>query len=139
MKSLRIQYHDKGPDSLGRRRFTLFWEDPDGIFRPEAHPDDGQPVGYRRAQCFHADPGRFEAKLVNMKNYTESTTRYRYAYLANLPQEDAAPDHPLYASNPGAFLTVVTEGDEDVPTGAVIAYDDNGPWARVFLPSTGLS
>lgn len=51
----RRYYSDTGPDALGRRRFTLLWEDPRGVFRPEIH-FDGQPVGYRRGQCFHAVP-----------------------------------------------------------------------------------
>ncbi|HHH30697.1 MAG TPA: hypothetical protein ENK57_20465 [Polyangiaceae bacterium] len=54
-----IEYHDAGPDSLGRRRFTLFWTDTGGIFRPQPHPEDGEPVGYRRAQCFFADPNEY--------------------------------------------------------------------------------
>ena len=58
-----IEYHDEGPDRLGRRSFALFWEDPAGIFRPELHPDDGKPVGYRRVQEFFCDPSGFDPSL----------------------------------------------------------------------------
>ena len=51
-----ITYLDAGPDSQGRRFFVVDWEDPGGIFRPEPHPADGEPVGYRRGQVFHTDP-----------------------------------------------------------------------------------
>jgi len=60
-----IEYYDHGPDTLGRRRFTLYWTSRGGVFRPDPSVDDGQPVGYRRAQCFFCDPSRFaDAKLV---------------------------------------------------------------------------
>lgn len=52
---LAIQFHDRGPDALGRRQFTLTWTEPDGVYRKELGKD-GQPVGYRRGQVFHADP-----------------------------------------------------------------------------------
>jgi hypothetical protein len=64
MRNLCIAFHDEGPDSFGRRRFTLFWDDPGGVFRPEPHPDDGEPVGHRRAQCFRTDPSRFSHATV---------------------------------------------------------------------------
>ena len=51
----RVVYHDKGTDTMGRREFTLYWEDLGGPFRQEEHPD-GKVVGYRRAQVFHARP-----------------------------------------------------------------------------------
>ncbi len=57
----RVLARGDGPDELGRRHFTLTWAD-EGIYRPELHPD-GDPVGYRRAQCFFCDPARFEAAL----------------------------------------------------------------------------
>lgn len=62
-----IAFHDSGPDSLGRRAFTLTWHDLAGFFRPEPHPSDGKPVGYRRAQCFFARPDEYLA------TYTEVT------------------------------------------------------------------
>jgi hypothetical protein len=40
-----IEYHDAGPDSCGRRRFTLHWTDRD--------------TKRMRGQCFHCDPARF--------------------------------------------------------------------------------
>lgn len=43
-------------DGLGRASFTIFWSDPNGVFRNEASQTDGKPVGYRRAQCFRAVP-----------------------------------------------------------------------------------
>lgn len=49
---------DKKPDVLGRRSFTLYWTEPDGVFRPELS-DDGAPVGYRRVQCFFAKPEHY--------------------------------------------------------------------------------
>ncbi len=52
-------FDDDGPDSLGRRSFTLIWTDPDGIFRPEPSLYDGKPVGFRRGQCFRTKPDRF--------------------------------------------------------------------------------
>jgi len=43
-----LLYHDAGPDSFGRRSFTLFWhQTPDGLDRT------------KRAQCFRCDPSRF--------------------------------------------------------------------------------
>lgn len=39
-------------DEQGRSSFTAFWFDSDGMFRPEPSKRDGEPVGYRRAQCF---------------------------------------------------------------------------------------
>ena len=56
MKDVRIEYFDNGPDELGKRHFLLLWNDPAGIFRPEIHPEDGKPVGYRRAQAFYCIP-----------------------------------------------------------------------------------
>lgn len=56
-ENLAIEYHDAGPDSLGRRHFTLTWSDPDGIYRTEL--SNGQPVGYRRGQCFFAVPAHY--------------------------------------------------------------------------------
>ena len=52
----RISFDDNGPDKLGRRHFTLTWTDPGGVFRPELSKQDGQPIGYRRGQCFFCDP-----------------------------------------------------------------------------------
>lgn len=50
-----------GPrDDAGRAPFTMFWLDVDGPWRPEPH-HDGAPVGYRRAQCFHAVPEDYVA------------------------------------------------------------------------------
>lgn len=54
-RNLRIVYHDTGPDERARRRFTLLWTDPWGVWRPELAPD-GKPVGFRRGQAFHAVP-----------------------------------------------------------------------------------
>lgn len=54
-----LVYADQGPDSLGRRSFTLFWLSDGGVFRPEPHPFDGEQVGFRRAQCFKTQPRRF--------------------------------------------------------------------------------
>ncbi len=59
-QNVRITFLDAGPDSQGRRRYMLDWEDPDGIYRPEPDLKDGQPVGYRRAQCFFAVPPQEE-------------------------------------------------------------------------------
>lgn len=57
-----ITFHDNGPDSHGRRFFTLTWTEPNGFFRPELSKEDGKPVGYRRGQCFNCPPERFLAK-----------------------------------------------------------------------------
>lgn len=58
----------EGPrDALGRASFTLFWSDPDGVFRNEPSNEDSKPVGYRRGQCFRAIPEDYikrGAKLV---------------------------------------------------------------------------
>lgn len=61
-------------------------------------------------------------------------SRERCEYLRSLPQEDAPSWHPLrdLPECYGRTLAIVTEGDEDVPTDSLIAYDDNGPWALVF-------
>ena len=56
-------FSDTGPDSLGRRSFVVTWTADGGIFRPEPHPDDGEPVGYRRAQHFHAVPEKVSASF----------------------------------------------------------------------------
>lgn len=55
----RIEFDDSAPDRLGRRHFTLVWEEPKGVFRPEPSKTDGKPVGYRRAQCFFAKPEEY--------------------------------------------------------------------------------
>lgn len=60
-KHKRIAFDDSGPDDLGRRRFTLTWVDENGPWRPELGKD-GQPVGFRRGQCFHADPTSYLAE-----------------------------------------------------------------------------
>ena len=56
MTTFTLRYEDREPDSQGRRRFVMFWEEPHGVFRHEASKRDGQPVGYRRAQQFFTDP-----------------------------------------------------------------------------------
>lgn len=53
---MRLHFDDKQPDDLGRRSFTVYMTDTDGEWRPEISKHDGCPVGYRRAQCFHAVP-----------------------------------------------------------------------------------
>lgn len=51
-----------GPkDKLGRCSFSLEWEEPKGVFRPEIH-FDGKPVGYRRGQHFFAVPEDYEKR-----------------------------------------------------------------------------
>lgn len=50
-------FHDAEPDSLGRRFFTVTWEDP-STWRSELAPD-GAPVGHRRGQVFRTDPKAF--------------------------------------------------------------------------------
>lgn len=59
MKNPRVTYHTR-PDELGRRCFTLTWEEPDGVFRTKLGTD-GKPVGYRRGQVFNARPEPFLA------------------------------------------------------------------------------
>ena len=52
-----VEYLDDGPDDRGRRTYFLHWE-ADRVpseYRPQPHPADGEPVGYRRAQIFHTD------------------------------------------------------------------------------------
>ena len=50
----------EGPrDGLGRAAFTLFWSDPEGVFRTEPSKEDGKPVGFRRGQCFCAVPEEY--------------------------------------------------------------------------------
>lgn len=56
MKDVRIIYDERPADALGRRGFTLLWTEREGVFRPEPSKEDGQPVGYRRGQCFFTDP-----------------------------------------------------------------------------------
>lgn len=46
-------------DSKGRAPFTLYWLDVGGVFRPEPSKVDGEPVGYRRSQCFRAVPENY--------------------------------------------------------------------------------
>lgn len=52
-----------GPDDRGRYSYTLCWEDPGGRYEP-ALSKDGQPVGYRHAQCFFAVPPTDVLKLI---------------------------------------------------------------------------
>lgn len=40
------------PDNKGRQSCTLEWTTVTGAYRHDIHKD-GQPVGYRRGQCFH--------------------------------------------------------------------------------------
>jgi hypothetical protein len=42
------------PDEKGRQNFRLTWTDENGIYRTELG-NDGNPVGYRRGQCFLAN------------------------------------------------------------------------------------
>lgn len=53
-----IEFHDAGPDSLGRRFFTMHWTEVDGIFREDLSKD-GWPSGYQRGQCYFCEPDRF--------------------------------------------------------------------------------
>lgn len=53
-------------DGLGRAPFTIYWKDPDGVYRPEPSKHDGKPVGYRRAQCFKAVPEDYIARGVRL-------------------------------------------------------------------------
>jgi len=65
-----IVFEDDGPDAYGRRHFSAYWEDRDGPFRPEISSNgDGKPVGYRRAQCFHARPEQYREFFKGMKIY----------------------------------------------------------------------
>jgi len=50
-------------DNLGRCLFVADWDDPTGEWRDDPHPEDGKPVGYRRAQCYQTDPDEFAARL----------------------------------------------------------------------------
>lgn len=54
MKNPTLMF-DGPADDDGRRPFTMTWEEPDGVYRPEIDRD-GEPVGYRRGQCFRAVP-----------------------------------------------------------------------------------
>lgn len=58
-ENLAIEFHDAGPDALGRRHFTLTWSDPDGIYREELSKEDRRPIGYRRGQVFFAKPSDY--------------------------------------------------------------------------------
>lgn len=49
-------------DSAGRAPFSMFWLDVDGLRRPEPSSTDGEPIGYRRAQCFRAVPEDYVAQ-----------------------------------------------------------------------------
>ena len=53
-RSLWVFCITEGPDGMNRYRFTIHWEEPDGVYRAEKSKD-GTPVGYRRGQCFHAN------------------------------------------------------------------------------------
>jgi len=54
-----VEYHSP-PDGRGRRTFTGYWEELDGIYRcPPCFPrlmPDGTSAGYRRSQLFFAIP-----------------------------------------------------------------------------------
>jgi len=50
-----IEFHDEGPDDLGRRHYSLHWTDPAGIFREDLSKD-GKPCGFRRSQHFFSRP-----------------------------------------------------------------------------------
>ena len=52
----RIEYHDAGPDYLGRREFTLTWDDTEA-FAPDAprNPDGS----VTRAQVYFCNPRKF--------------------------------------------------------------------------------
>lgn len=54
-ENLQIMFHDKSPDSLGRRTYTLMWDDPRGTYRTSLSPRDGKTIGYRRGQCFRSN------------------------------------------------------------------------------------
>lgn len=58
MQNKRIKFHDTALGAQGRRRFTLFWDEPDGVWCKEESPQGG-PVGYRRAQEFNANPAPY--------------------------------------------------------------------------------
>jgi hypothetical protein len=44
------------PDNFGRVHMSMSYYDATGIFRPEPSVCDGNPVGYRRGQCFFCPP-----------------------------------------------------------------------------------
>ena len=71
MTTFKLKYDDSGPDGMGRRSFTMTWEEPDGVFRPEPSKDDGKPVGYRRGQCFRAVPEDHIGRLVSQGHIVE--------------------------------------------------------------------
>ncbi len=50
--TFHLYLDDAPPDSLGRSRFELCWEDKGACWRTEPSKLDGRPVGYRRAQLF---------------------------------------------------------------------------------------
>lgn len=56
-----IEFHDSGPDHLGRRFFTIEWYNRGGDFQPEPSKRFPGPVGFQRGQCFFCDPARFLA------------------------------------------------------------------------------
>lgn len=52
-----------GPrDERGHAPFTAYWIDVAGPWRTELIYEDGNPVGYRRAQCFNAMPEEYVAR-----------------------------------------------------------------------------
>lgn len=63
MSSYSMHIHaESNADALGRQLFTMTWEEPDGIFRKEL-AKDGNPVGYRRGQCFMGVIGEHAERL----------------------------------------------------------------------------
>lgn len=55
-----IEFLDKGPDDLGRRRFFLYWwsVNPGSNEMPIELDEHGNPKPIRRAQCFFDKPER---------------------------------------------------------------------------------
>ncbi len=78
-----IIFHDNGPDTLGRRSFSLVWWEQDGIDRPELHKYDGKPVGYRRAQHYFMRPTLF------LDMHTEATEEEADARIAEQEEQRA--------------------------------------------------
>lgn len=71
MTEVAVEFHDAGPDSLGRRHFSMTWLDLDGVDRAKedrsaaarafyAERSKRDPLaGFRRAQHFFARPERY--------------------------------------------------------------------------------
>jgi hypothetical protein len=60
---ITITFTDDKIDTLGRRTFTMEWNNPNGVYLRDLK--DGKEIGYNRGQYFFADPKKYVEDIIN--------------------------------------------------------------------------